>query len=534
MASSLVEEEWEKRLRGYKDEKRLMDIIRFGVVVMEGEVAEMVDCPNYKSFDEGGEAVDSVLRDEVERGWIVPWVAPHKPRIISARGAIPKADSPELRLITDLSRPRGLSVNDYISVTHFKMHTVDMAMGWMRPGCWMFKIDIRHAYRNIPIHPSNWDVTAFRWLRQLWMDLRLSFGLRSAPEIFGCFGHSIVWMMKQEDWDKIAAYVDDFFSLEWSVEKAWEKFSALWKLLTDLGFPINDKPGKVCRPTQEVKFLGIVLNSLSMTASLAPEKIEKIKRWGTNFVGKKKARVKEVQKLVGLLNHAAKVVRGGRTFLRRMIDCLRGRPKNHHIKLTPEFHEDLRWWLEFVEEWNGVEVIYEDKPLSTCSFQSDAATSGGCAAFFEGDDLFVGQTEDLPKSINALEVYPILLAARKWGNKWEGRVILVLSDNTTAVSAINKGTTDSPIIMKWLRELFWLSAKQKFEVRAVHLPGEHNVLADLLSRGKVEEYEAAKELWWRARNGEDRLWDEVEWLKAMRSKEEEGIRLYRQSRGLRS
>ena len=215
-----------------------------------------------------------------------------------------------------------------------------------------------------------------------------------------------------------------------------------------------------------------------MTASLAPEKIEKIKRWGMEFVGKKKARVKEVQKLVGLLNHVAKVVRGGWTFLRRMIDCLRGKPKNHHIKLNSQFHEDLHWWLEFVEDWSGIEVIYEDKPLSTCSFQFDAATSCGCAAFFKGDELFFRWMEDFPTSINALEVYSILLAARKWGEKWEGKVILVLSDNTTVVSAINKGTAESSRIMEWLQELFWLSVKKKFEVRAIHLPGEHNVLAD--------------------------------------------------------
>ena len=117
----------------------------------------------------------------------------------------------------------------------------------------------------------------------------MSFGLRSAPEIFGCFGHSVVWMMRQEDWDKITVSMDDFLGMEWLIEKVWEKFLVLWNYLVKLEFLINDKPGKVCHPTQEVKFLGIVLNLVSMTASLAPEKIEKIKCWGMEFVGKKKA-----------------------------------------------------------------------------------------------------------------------------------------------------------------------------------------------------------------------------------------------------
>ena len=60
------------RLKGYKGEERLMNIIKYGLVFHESEVKEVVDCPNYKSFDEGGEAVDGVLRDEVVRGWIAP------------------------------------------------------------------------------------------------------------------------------------------------------------------------------------------------------------------------------------------------------------------------------------------------------------------------------------------------------------------------------------------------------------------------------------------------------------------------------
>jgi hypothetical protein len=65
------------------------------------------------------------------------------------------------------------------------------------------------------------------------------------------------------------------------------------------------------------------LDSSKMTASLPPEKVSKILDWCRKFQGRKKAKVKEVQKLVGLLNYAARVVRGGRTFLPRMIDTIR-------------------------------------------------------------------------------------------------------------------------------------------------------------------------------------------------------------------
>ena len=71
-----------------------------------------------------------------------------------------KSDSPELRLITDLSRPHGLSVNDYISAVHFKMDRVDMAMSWMRPGCWMFKIGgmVKAIVAASVFHEQDWSL----------------------------------------------------------------------------------------------------------------------------------------------------------------------------------------------------------------------------------------------------------------------------------------------------------------------------------------------------------------------------------------
>lgn len=535
VASPLKEEVWEQRLKGCKWEEEILQVVRFGFRFVDEEEVSPVDCNNYSSFDEGGEAVDSVLRDEVKKEWIIPWTAPSLPRFIAARGAIPKGDSTELRLITDLSRPKGRSINDYVESQHFKMDTVDKVMGWMRPGCWLFKIDIRHAYRNIPIHPSNWEVTAFRWAEKIWADIRLSFGLRSAPWIFSRFSVAVVWMMNNDGWKKISAYLDDFLGLEEQELRAWQKFQALWSLLEELGFPINDREGKVCRPSQKVKFLGVMLDSISMTASLPLEKVEKIKQWCATMSGKRKAQVREVQRLVGLLNFAARVVRGGRTFLRRMIDVMRGAPSYHHVKLDEGFHLDLKWWTSFIQDWNGVEVIYENMPISSCSLQTDAAKTVGCAAVFEEEELFFQWPPEWDvSSINELEIYPVLLASQKWGHIWRGKVVLVLSDNTTVVSAINKGTSSSSKVMVWLRELFWLSAKGGFEIRAVHLAGHLNILADLLSRGKWEEYWEAKGWWLRAKKGENELWTLIPWLKAIKEQEDEGIKAFKTQRGLRA
>ena len=76
----------------------------------------------------------------------------------------------------------------------------------------------------------------------------------------------------------------------------------------------------------------------------------------------------------------------------------------------------------------------------------------------------------------------ILLAARRWGPTWVNKRVCVETDNTQAMSFINKGTCKNPIAMTWLREIFWLSVRYNFHLRSRHLPGKFNHNADRLSR----------------------------------------------------
>ena len=47
----------------------------------------------------------------------------------------------------------------------------------------MAKIDIAHAYRNVPMHPTDRYLLGMQWKNEIYMDAALPFGLRSAPKI---------------------------------------------------------------------------------------------------------------------------------------------------------------------------------------------------------------------------------------------------------------------------------------------------------------------------------------------------------------
>ena len=106
---------------------------------------------------------------------------------VSKFGVIPKGTSGKWRLILDLSAPEGSSVNDGVSTKLCSLHYVkveDAAREVMNQGynTWMAKIDVSHAYRNVPIHPDNRWLIGMQWEGKVFIDTTMPFGLRSAPK----------------------------------------------------------------------------------------------------------------------------------------------------------------------------------------------------------------------------------------------------------------------------------------------------------------------------------------------------------------
>jgi hypothetical protein len=85
--------------------------------------------------------------------------------------------------------------------------------------------------------------------------------------------------------------------------------------------------------------------------------------------------------------------------------------------------------------------------------------------------------------INALELLAVQKAIELWGNLWEGSHVLFLMDNRTAVSYISKqGGTRSSCLNAIAESIFRLATGCRLTVSENYLPGEMNVVADLLSR----------------------------------------------------
>ena len=98
-------------------------------------------------------------------------------------------------------------------------------------------------------------------------------------------------------------------------------------------------------PTTALAFLGIELDTVTLELRLPLSKLEQLKSTLSVWRGRKACTKRELLSLIGLLSHACKVVRAGRTFLCRLIDlsmvtkCL-----DHHLCLNLSAQADIEWW----------------------------------------------------------------------------------------------------------------------------------------------------------------------------------------------
>lgn len=474
---------WEECLSSDPDKEYLLDVILNGLWISQhGQPVRPFSVPNYLSVKGNQSALQRNLAPELKAGRVVQV---DTIQFDNAVGLIPKGGSTEMRRITDLSRPRGGSINESVPDRHFKFQNIDHAMSMMSQGCYMAIIDIRHAYRHILIRPKDWDLQSFRVGNQSFQDRCLSFGLKIAPEVFTRFTQAILRILHSQGCTKSMAYLDEFF-LVGDLDQVWRNFAVLIQLLGKLGFYIHW--GKIVAPVQVTKFLGFLLDSKLMKVRVPPDKMADaamlIQQALTAWLP-----LKRWERLLGKLNFIARAIYGGRTFLRRVIDLTVQikRQGKRGARVSKAAAADLRWWSLFMDQWNGEALILDGHKITT-KLATDASNYA-VGAVFRNQVVFQELTPQQKKwHINVKELYAFLVAIREWGASLSRKHIKFIPklhaqlDSTTALAWINKGSSKNKTAMLLLRELFWRSATQHFRVTCSHIPGVLNTVADAASR----------------------------------------------------
>ena len=449
---------------------------------------------NMRSAEENPEVVEQYLAKECGLGRVVGPLEPDVRIHVSRFGVIPKSHQPgKWRLIVDLSAPKGFSVNDGIpsELCSLSYASVDDAvqriMSYTR-GALLAKLDIESAYRIIPVHPDDRPLLGMMWKGRLYVDTSLPFGLRSAPKLFNALADGLSWILRAKGTRDQLHYLDDFLFIGApNTEECKQALECALSTCAILGIPVATQ--KVEGPSTCLSFLGIELDTQALQLRLPVEKLRRLQALIKSWQGKKTCLKRDLLSLIGQLQHACRVVKPGRTFLRRMISLSTvAKEPHHHIRLNKNFQSDLEWWAVFLPGWNGIGMMSNLCHLPhSALITSDASGGWGCGAFNSANQWFQAQWPKCWSSVHITvkELAPIVVACALWGNQWRGATVLCRCDNAAVVSIVNSGSSKDPLVMHLMRSLFFITAVNGISLYAQHIPGKHNNAADALSRNHL-------------------------------------------------
>ena len=446
--SPLRVDEWSKLLQTHPDQQYVAFLLR-GMTLGFNRAQKLRSSKrNMKSALEHRTIVQDYLTQESIHktllGPFLPQDIQHLGVHTSKCGVIPKKHTPgKWRLIIDFSSPENHSVNDGIdatltSLTYTRVEQVAQAVLELGPGTQMAKIDIKSAFRIIPVHPDDRPLLGMLWEDQVYIDAALPFGLRSAPKLFNALADALEWIAKRLGIEFLWHYLDDFITIgRPGSEECTFFLHLLINLCSRLGIPLATE--KVEGPSTCLPFLGIEIDSVAQELRLPMVKLSRIHAMLSEWEGKTRCTQKELQSLAGHLQHAASVVRPGRSFLRRLYDLQATVTKpHHHIRLSAGIKSDLAWWRTYIELWNGVSFLTTCAPLPpSTSFESDASGSWGAGAVWQHRwfQLAWKSEQERQHNIATLELVPIVISAAVWGRHWQGQSILCKCDNLAVVYA---------------------------------------------------------------------------------------------------
>ena len=277
-------------------------------------------------------------------------------------------------------------------------------------------------------------------------------------------------------------YLDDSYLQGDSYSGCLRNITATTGLLTALGFKINHEKS-VLTPTQTIKFLGFLLDSVQMVISLTAERKVRILAVCKSLLGNNLLKICDVASGIGSLVAALPGVSHGALHYRVLeraknaaLALHKGR-FNKKTSLPPAALADVLWWEANV--MGSFSPIHP--PPIAATFFSDASLDGWGGT--DGVTHVGGRWAEMPHHINALELHAASLTLQALGAPHTDIHIRLMLDNTTATVCINKmGGTHSLICNDIAKSIWQWATHRNIWLSAAYVPGSDNTVADFQSQ----------------------------------------------------
>ena len=403
---------------------------------------------------------------------------PHDSRAFFSRVFLVPKKNGKMRLVIDLSL-----LNQWLACPTFKMDHAQVVRDALSPGMWATSIDLSDAYLHIPVHEAFWPYLVFQVGNRRFQFLVLPFGLNTAPRVFS----DVMKVIKR--WARLLGmllfqYLDDWLQLNLCRSSLAHQTSQLIHKCEELGLLVNLEKSEIV-PLQEIVFLGDLLDFHSGFIFPTRDRFESIQTKIDKVTRSESASLRALQSLMGSITATEKIVPFGR-FHARALQALivhhvsRSVPQATQLTLSLQVLQDLLWWSDTDHVFRGLSM---STAIPDLQVQTDASTTGWGVSFQGAVLSGHWSPEDAKLHINVLEMKAVLLACQRLTYHFRSKCVLFLIDNQTVVSYLkNQGGTRSLQLMSVTRQVLELAERELILIKAQHIQGQLNAVADLASR----------------------------------------------------
>ena len=398
-------------------------------------------------------------------------------------------------------------INERLKPWPMRYATAEHAARLLRRNAYMAVLDIASFFPSLPFHP---DFKPYTYISDPRREskhvahsarpdhgllpgprfrsfLGVFFGLKTASAYASTISGEIQQICNARSAKySVSFYCDDGFIVADAPTKraCQEALDDCLSVIRDLGLRVQEE--KVTPPCKSAEYLGIVLDSESMTIRPKPESIDYIVNQLQDIVQSGVVQRAKLKRLVGKCSWLAAVIPGGRTYMQAFVRAVWA--TSNSVVVDEEFLRDAEWWITNAPRTRGSKIISRDDPISVVSVKSDASGHGGYGYLHQHDGQWRAHfARFLPNrrrhaDMTAKELLGLVSLVEQYAHTFTNRVVRFGCDNSSTCYSINKGSSRDPHTMAMLRRLADAQLKHNFLILGVHVGRTFNNVSDILTR----------------------------------------------------
>jgi len=398
--------------------------------------------------------------------------------LISPVFTVPKSNG-KRRMVVDLR-----VLNDHMTIPHFKMESIDVAMALMEKDCFMITWDLKSGFHHMKLTLNAAKWVGFEFHDKHYQFNVLPFGWTGSPYTFCRTTGAVVRFLRSIGL-RVTFFVDDFILCAKSYEEAIEQREIVEMIFNRLGWKREITKGQ-WEPAQVTKYLGFILNSTNMTVNIPKEKALSINNLINNLIESKPDQQppRSLAKLAGKVFSISKAWKPVRVFIRSTCHLLSGVIHwNRQINTSAEFFKDLKWIAQHILNTPGESIR---KPLVTVHIWTDASNFAWGAVVKEGSvssntsGNFSTQQRAEPPHIR--EALALLFTIKSFPSI-KNTKLAITTDNQNLFYHLQRGGGKSAKLLQIVKEITIELVDRNIELVGVNwISSTQNALADKLSR----------------------------------------------------